>query len=72
MALQRDQPFLDANDAIAGFPTDGNNISSFEFKTKIADKTGNCGAKNVKIMVPLKYLINFCRTLEIPLIFLWN
>ena len=29
---------------------------------------GNNGTKDVEIMVPLKYLINFWRTLEMPLI----
>ena len=31
-------------------------------------QTGNNGTKIVEIMVPLKYLSNFCRTLEMPLI----
>ena len=31
-------------------------------------QTGNNGTKNVEIMVPLKYLSNFWRTLEMPLI----
>ena len=31
-------------------------------------KTKTAGTKDVKIMVPLKYLSNFFRTLEIPLI----
>ena len=31
-------------------------------------QTGNDGTKNVEIMVPLKYLSNFWRTLEMPLI----
>ena len=30
-------------------------------------QTGNDGTKSVEIMVPLKYLSNFRRTLEIPL-----
>ena len=30
-------------------------------------QTGDDGTKNVEIMVPLKYLSNFWRTLEIPL-----
>ena len=30
-------------------------------------QTGNNGTKNFEIMVPLKYLSNFWRTLEIPL-----
>ena len=38
------------------------------FKTKIADRIGNDGTKNVKIRVPLRYLCNFWRTLEMELI----
>ena len=45
------------------------NSESFKFKVKI---TGNTPAadneKDVEIMVPLKYLSNFWRTLEMPLI----
>ena len=36
-------------------------------KKKTGQK-GNVGTKSVEIMVPLVYLSNFCRTLEIPLI----
>ena len=64
----RDEPFLNANVAIDDFPTDNNNSASFKFKTKIAGRTENDGTKNVKIRVPLKYLSNFWRTLEMPLI----
>ena len=39
-----------------------------KYKEKITGSTGNNGGKAVKIMVPLKYLINFWRTLEIPII----
>ena len=63
-----DEPFIIANGTIADFPADNNNSASFKVKTKIADRTGNNGTKNVKIRVPLKYLSNFWRTLEIPLI----
>ena len=31
-------------------------------------QTGDDGTKNVEIMVPLAYLSNFWRTLELPLI----
>ena len=31
------------------------------------DQTGDNGIKDVEIMVPLKYLSYFCRTLEMPL-----
>ena len=63
----RDEPFL-ANDDIADFPADNNNSDSFKFKTKIAGRTGNGGTKNVKTRTPLKYLSNFWRILEMPLI----
>ena len=53
-----------------------NNITpceSFKYKIKIAGKTPADGnTKNVKIEVPLKYLSNFWRTLEMPLKLLWN
>ena len=45
-----------------------NAIDSFNFKTKITGKTNDNGIINVEIMVPLKYLSNFWRTLEMPLI----
>ena len=42
---------------------------SFKSKIKITGKTPNHNkVKNVEIMVPLKYLSNFWRTLEMPLI----
>ena len=41
---------------------------SFNFKTKITGKTNDNGRIDVEIKVPLKYLSNFWRTLEIPLI----
>ena len=40
----------------------------FKFKEKITDQTCSDGTKDVDIMVPLKYLSNFWRTLEMPLI----
>ena len=56
-----------ANDEIIVF--EANNLTdSFKFKAKIAGQTGNDGTKDVEIMVPLKYLSNFWRTLEMPLI----
>ena len=54
-----------------------NSTDSFNFKTKITCQTatsnnngnGNiAGRVDVEIMVPLKYLSNFWRTLEMPLI----
>ena len=53
----RDEP----NDNLA-------NSESFKSKIKITGKTPHNGnEKDVEIMVPLKYLSNFWRTLEMPL-----
>ena len=52
-----------------------NATDSFNFKTKITGQTGadnnngNIAERvNIEIMVPLKYLTNLLRTLEMPLI----
>ena len=45
-----------------------NATDSFNFKTKITGQTNNDGRINVEIMVPLKYLSSFWRTLDMPLI----
>ena len=45
---------IDANGVNAKFPAANNNSASF--KTKPAAITGNDGRKDVKTMVPLKYL----------------
>ena len=63
----KDIPALNANDDIIIF-SEGNTTDSFNFKVKITGRTGNNGTKDVAIMVPLKYLSNFWRTLEMPLI----
>ena len=55
------------NNEITEFTGD-NTTDSFNFKAKITGRTGDDGTKNVEIMVPLKYLQNFWRTLEMPLI----
>ena len=45
------------------------NSESFKYKVKITGKTPNNGnTKDVKIIVPLKYLSSSWRTLEMPLI----
>ena len=45
-----------------------NATESFNFKTKITGQANNDGEiENVEITVPLKYLANFRRTLEMPL-----
>ena len=52
----------DPNDSLA-------NSESFKSKVKITGKTPNNGnTKNVEIIVTLKYLSNFWKTLEMPLI----
>ena len=48
-----------------------NNSSSIKYKSNLIGNTDADGAnrkKGVKIVVPLKYLSNFWRSLEIPLI----
>ena len=63
-----DNNVLDNNGNIIDFPDDNNNSASFKFKQKITGQTGNDGRKDVEIMVPLRYLSNFWRTIEMPLI----
>ena len=61
----KDIPARNSSNIIEEF-TEGNTTDSFKFKAKITVKTRNKGTKNVEIMVPLKYLSNFWRTLEMP------
>ena len=70
----KDIPAVDNNDAIIAF-NGANATDSFNFKRKITSQTaadnnnGNiAGRVDVEIMVSLKYLSNFWRTLEMPLI----
>ena len=72
----RDEPALNKNDSIIGFPDD-NNSALFKFKLTITNQTGYDGTKDVEIIVPLKYSSNFWRTLElinceINLIITWS
>ena len=75
----KDIPAVDNNNAIVNF-AENNLTDSFNYKEKMTDQTGDNGTKNVEIMVPLKYLGNFCRTLvgmplincEINLILTWS
>ena len=49
--------------------TNDNNAASFKYKASIIGNTEADGTKNgVKIAVPLRYLSNFWRSLEMPLI----
>ena len=67
-------PVEDDNGAIVAFNRT-NDTDSFNFKLKIIGKTaadnddGNiAGRVDIEIMVPIKYLSNFWRTLKMPLI----
>ena len=63
----KDIPARNNNNEIVVFT--GNNLTdSFNFKAKTTGQTGDDGRKDVEIMVPLKYLSNFWRTLEMSLI----
>ena len=63
----KDIPPVNNNNAIVDF-TGAYLTNSINFKAKVTGQTGDDGTKNVEIMVPLKYLSNFWRTLEMPLI----
>ena len=63
----KDIPAVNNNNAVANF-AENNLTDSFNFKAKMTGQTGDNRTKNVDIMVPLKYLSNFWRTLEMPLI----
>ena len=63
----KDIPARNNNGEIIEF-TAVNPTDSFNFKAKFTSQTGDYGTKNVEIMVPLKYLSNFWRTLEMSLI----
>ena len=64
----KDIPAINDNGDIDNF-YDNNTTDSFNFKAKLTGQTNDDGEINdVEIMVPLKYLSNFWRTLEMPLI----
>ena len=64
----KDIPAVDNDDDIAIF-NGANDTDSLNFKSNIIGKTNDDGdIENVEIMIPLKYLSNFWRTLEMPLI----
>ena len=60
----KDIPAVDNNNAIVDF-AEKNLTDSFNFKVKVTSQTGDDAAKNVEIMVPLKYLSNIWINLEI-------
>ena len=62
----KDIPAVNNSGTIVDF-NGANATDSFNFKTKITGQTDNNGRiDNVEIMVPLKCLSNFWRTLEMP------
>ena len=63
----KDTPAVDDDGDIIDF-NGANATDSFNFKTKITGQANNYGIINVEIMIPLKYLSNFWKTLEVPLI----
>ena len=63
----RDEPNLNNNGETIYFPTDKNG-ASVKCKQKITGQTENGAIRDVEIMVLLKHLRNFWRTLEMPLI----
>ena len=64
----KDIPAVNNDGDIVNF-NEANATDSFNFKTKITGQTNDDGEINdVEIMVPLKYLSNFWRNFEMPLI----
>ena len=59
----RDEPILTNAGVIEYFPGANHGSSLLKFKQKITSQTGANGRKNVKAMVPLKYLRNLWKTL---------
>ena len=63
----RDMPIVNSNGDIVEF-NEANATDLFNFKEKVTGQTGDNGIKEVEIMVLSKYLSNFSRILEMPLI----
>ena len=61
------KPAVDSNDDITDFHANNNNSNLFRFKQQITGQTGNGSTKDLEIMIPLKYLSNFWRALEMLL-----
>ena len=59
--FKRDEP-PDNNREVA------NNTTSLAYKSKLIKGTDNNNVDNVKLVVPLKYVSNFFRSLEMPLV----
>ena len=63
----KDIPAVNNDDAVVNF-TDNNLTDSYKLKVKMTGQTRDDGTKNVEIIAPIKYLSNFWKTLEMPLI----
>ena len=63
----RNEPALSDAGTISNFHA-ANNSASFKFKQEIAIKRADGGTKVVEIMMPLKFLSNVWKTLEMPLV----
>ena len=59
--FERDEP-PDDNANVA------NNAASLVYKSKLISGTDDNNVNNVKLVVPLKYISNFFRSLEMPLV----
>ena len=59
-------PAVNNNNAIFDF-TDNSLTDSFNFKVKMRGQIENGGTNNVEVMVPIKYLSNCWRNLEMQL-----
>ena len=69
----RDEMNDAANEDAANYRVSNNKITTskyFEYKTKIAGKTpaNNNNRLNIEVAIPLKYLSNFWRSLDLSLI----
>ena len=64
--FKRDEQNFNTGGNIADVTT--NDSPSFKYKSSLLGNAGADGTLNAKIVVPLKYLSNFSRSLEMPLI----
>lgn len=65
-----DKPALNNANTIIYFPAANYNSFSFKFEENITGQTGNNGAKDIEIMLKLKYLSNFWATIVMTLFIL--
>ena len=62
-----DESSIDNNNNITDFFANNNNRNSFKFNQQIKGQTENGGTKDFEIMVSLRCLNNFWKTLEMSL-----